>query len=67
MLNGLKALGVSENKLSRYKARIKVFLYALFRFTLYGMIGVFAEVSLYTIVKVVRLIPIVKWLFQTQW
>ncbi len=67
MLNGLKALGVSENKLSRYKARIKVFLYALFRFTLYGMIGVFAEVSLYTIVKAVRLIPIVKWLFQTQW
>lgn len=67
MLKGFKALGVTEDKLKKYKMRIRVFLYALFRFTLYGMIGVFAEVSLYTIVKVGRCIPIVKWLFQTQW
>ncbi len=67
MLNGLKAMGFSDDKISQFKARIKVFLYALFRFTLYGMIGVFAEVCQYTFVKVGRSIPVVKWMFQSQW
>lgn len=41
--------------------------FTFLRFFIYGMIGVFAEVSQYTFVKVGRMIPLVKWAFQAEW
>lgn len=46
---------------------LKRFLLGLFRFLLYGMVGVFAEVCLYTIVKVGRQLPLISWAFKFQW
>lgn len=46
---------------------IKNAAFTFLRFIIYGMIGVFAEVSQYTIVKVGRMIPIVKLVFQAEW
>ncbi len=42
-------------------------LFALLRFTLYGFVGISAEVFFYTLVKVGRLIPVVRWLFAFDW
>ncbi len=47
--------------------RAKKLAFAVFRFLLYGMIGVFAEVCLYSIIKIGRTIPFLSWAFKFEW
>jgi hypothetical protein len=49
------------------KTRRRRILYALFRFLFYGMIGVFAEVCFYSLIKIGRLIPGISWIFRFKW
>ncbi|MBK9035610.1 MAG: hypothetical protein IPL61_30855 [Myxococcales bacterium] len=42
-------------------------LYAVFRYTLYAVLGIALEVALYTIARTGRAIPVVKYLFQFDW
>lgn len=42
-------------------------LLSCFRFLIYGMLGVFSEVCLYSIVKLGRTLPLISWIFNFQW
>ena len=60
-----KPLRVKHNHLERDRG-LKL-LFGALRFTLYGFVGLSAEVIFYTLVKVGRLIPVVRWLFVFDW
>jgi hypothetical protein len=47
-------------------ARLKV-IFALFRFGLYGMVGVFSEIFLYNLVRIARDVPVLRELFRFEW
>ena len=47
--------------------RFRKFVFALFRMSIYGIIGVFAEVSLYTVKKIGMKIPFLKYMFMFEW
>lgn len=48
-------------------SKIKQYLLSAFRFLMYGMLGVFSEVCLYSIVKFGRELPLISWMFNFQW
>ncbi len=46
--------------------RLKL-LFGAMRFVLYGFVGISAEVIFYTLVKVGRAVPVLRWLFMFDW
>lgn len=42
-------------------------VFSVFRFIIYGMTGVFAEVCQYTIVKIGKAVPLLEWAFRYHW
>lgn len=62
---------IKKKKIVRHSEKPKTpllnFFLCFFRFMLYGMIGVFSEVSLYSIVKICRKIPIIRIAFNFDW
>ena len=57
--------GIHKNKTLR--RRLDQAIYTLLRFTIYGMVGVVAEVANYTFVKVGRMHAWTAWIFQADW
>lgn len=52
---------------SQNKRKIAGYVYVLLRFAVYGMVGVVAEVTNYTLVKLGRKTPLTSWIFQADW
>lgn len=60
-----KSIRVKRSDLPRDRKRRLAF--AAFRYALYGFVGLSSEVIFYTLVRVGRTIPLVRWLFQFDW
>lgn len=61
----------SKRKMVRHSdksdTKLKNYLLSSFRFLLYGMVGVFSEVCLYSIIKLGRHLSLISWAFNFQW
>lgn len=65
MLEELTGIKLRDNKSLDVLLRKAAF--ALLRFVIYGMVGVFAEVCQYSLVRIGRMLPVVEFFFRAEW